>query len=351
MIRPRPHRLIVATGGIGTGFTMALEGDRTLGREESRAARLLDTRDYCKLHIVAHYLQRLLGQTVQILPVGKVGLDDAGTGLMAEMSSVGLDLMHVGVAQNESTLFAVCFSYPNGDGGNLTTRHSASDTVTPEDVGMLAGDLRSAANSGVVVALPEVPLEARHALLRLGTEAGSLRVASFVAGEAEEVLRSGMLAEVDLIALNLNEGLAFSRPSAGQVATSDVVRECVDQLLEQNDQLGIVITAGGQGSWSWDGLSLRHAAAIPVEVKSTAGAGDAHLAGIVSALAMGVGLHEANRFGSVVGAMAVGDPRTINPCVNAASALAAVAESGLEQSSTLGDSLSRVAESQSPASS
>ena len=57
----RRYDVVVGTGGIGSGIFLALEGNRTLGREESRPADLLDQRDYCKLHIVSHYVRRLLG--------------------------------------------------------------------------------------------------------------------------------------------------------------------------------------------------------------------------------------------------------------------------------------------------
>jgi len=51
-----PFRRLVGVGGIGSGMFLALEGDATLGRNESRPAHLLDVRDYCKLHIVAHHV-------------------------------------------------------------------------------------------------------------------------------------------------------------------------------------------------------------------------------------------------------------------------------------------------------
>ena len=39
----------------------ALQGDHELGRNESRLGELLDSRDYCKLHIALHYIARLHG--------------------------------------------------------------------------------------------------------------------------------------------------------------------------------------------------------------------------------------------------------------------------------------------------
>ena len=55
------YRALIGTGGIGSGMFFALDGNHTLGREESRSGHFLDRRDYCKLHIVSHYVRRLLG--------------------------------------------------------------------------------------------------------------------------------------------------------------------------------------------------------------------------------------------------------------------------------------------------
>jgi ribokinase len=64
----RAYDIVVGTGGIGTGIFMALRGEHSLGREESRPAELLDRRDYCKLHIFSHYVQRLLGTEFPVVP-------------------------------------------------------------------------------------------------------------------------------------------------------------------------------------------------------------------------------------------------------------------------------------------
>lgn len=73
--RPLQHRydIMIGTGGIGSGSFFLLNGDHTLGREESRSGRFLDKDDYCKLHIIAHYVKALLGPGFNVVPVGKVG--------------------------------------------------------------------------------------------------------------------------------------------------------------------------------------------------------------------------------------------------------------------------------------
>ena len=51
----------IGVGGIGSGIMYSLYGKHDLGRNESRLGELLDSRDYCKLHILEHYIARLMG--------------------------------------------------------------------------------------------------------------------------------------------------------------------------------------------------------------------------------------------------------------------------------------------------
>ena len=95
MTTSRDYDVVIGTGGIGSGIFLALEGDHTLGREESRAANLLDQRDYCKLHIVSHYVQQLMGPDFPVIPIGKVGDDDRGRTVTEEMRNAGLDTSYV----------------------------------------------------------------------------------------------------------------------------------------------------------------------------------------------------------------------------------------------------------------
>jgi sugar/nucleoside kinase (ribokinase family) len=342
MIPAAQHQMIVATGGIGSGINLALEGEHTLGREESRAVTLLEGRDYCKLHIVAHYMQRLLGAPFPVIAVGKVGADDAGTVLLRELAAVGLGLDHVAVVPGKSTLYSVSFNYPGGDGGNLTTKHSASDEVGPGDIRAAADDVRAAPGPGIAVALPEVPLAARAELLTLATELGLLRVATFTPGEAPEALASGMLHQVDLLALNIDEARAFTGLDASGASPEEITTEALARLLQLNERLNVVITAGGGGSWSWDGATLVHTPAFPVEVQSTAGAGDSHLAGVIVAIARGATLHEANRFGTLVGAMKVESVHTINPDISPETVLATAKRLGARLPEGLAESLAGI---------
>jgi ribokinase len=293
---------LVGVGGIGSGTCFAVDGEATLGREESRGGHVLDRRDYCKLHIVCHYVRALLGPTFPVVPVGLVGDDAAGGRLREEMAVAGLDLRYVETSAEAPTLFSFCLVYPDGSGGNLTTSDSAAARLDPARVARVEPELRAHGTRGIAIALPEVPLAAREALIRLATAHGSFRVASFTSSEIAEAIGGGVLRDVDLVALNRDEAAVLA----------PTLPEVVERLRAENPRVLVSVTAGREGSWSWDGDALRHLPAPGVPVESTAGAGDAHLAGIVAGLAVGLDLPSAHELGGLVAAMSVTSPHSID---------------------------------------
>jgi ribokinase len=317
------YEALIGTGGIGTGNFFLLDGDHTLGREESRSGRFLDRRDYCKLHIVCHYMKALLGPEFSVLPIGRVGDDEPGRVLLREMAEAGLDLRHVCALPGRSTLYSFCFLYPDGAGGNLTTADSACAAVNAACVEEAASDFAACRGHGLALAVPEVPLPARRRLLELAGENGLLRAASFTRGEMPAVRSEGLLGLTDLLAVNLEEALAASGvraewrtadPVAGRDAgrPGELAARATEALAGAYPRLRLSITAGAAGSWSWDGRSLAHVPAVPVGVETTGGAGDAHLAGLLAGLAVGLTPAEAQRLATLVAAAAVSSPHTIH---------------------------------------
>ena len=216
------YRGLIGVGGIGSGMFFALQGNHTLGREESRSGRILDRQDYCKLHIVAHYVAVLLGPAFHGVAIGKVGDDDPGHRMLHEMAAVGLDIRHVGVEPGANTLFSICFLYPDGSGGNLTTADSASSHVDAAWVSRAEADVAAlragSATPGIALCMPEVPMAARARLLELATAHGLYRAASFTSEEVGEARDSGLLAHVDLLAANRDEAAALAGISAERPA-------------------------------------------------------------------------------------------------------------------------------------
>lgn len=313
---------LIGTGGIGSGIVLALEGNATLGREESRAARQLDRRDYAKLHIICHYVRRLLGDGFSVLPVGAVGRDAAGAALRRQMRSAGLDLRLVRSSPTVPTLFAVGYVYPDGEGGNITSL-GASDTVSVEQVGRAVPAMRRLGSRAIALAVPESPVAARVRLLDAAGEHGLFRVVSLLSGEVRDGRLHEFLPRCDLIALNADEAAAVvghGRPDGDPVA---VARAAVARLQAENPAVQVIVTVGRHGSLSADEHGVRHVPALPVQPVSTAGAGDAHLAGALVGLAAGADLHAANALAAVVSALKVTSPHAINDEIDPAGVLRA----------------------------
>lgn len=326
----RRWRRLVGVGGVGSGLFFALEGAHDLGRDESRPARLLDVRDYCKLHIVAHYPARLLGarpagRPFHVIPVARVGRDEPGRRLRRELAAAGMDVRFVRTVADRPTLLSVCFQYPDGSGGNITTSASAASALRPADLGAIAGLLDART---IALALPEVALEVRLALLRLAGARGALRVASFTAAEVAAALRGGLLADVDLLALNAGEAAAVAG-RAFPAGPPDTLLALVARVhTDANPAARLIVTSGRRGAWGFDRGLWTHTPAIEVGVASTAGAGDALLGGTLAGLACGVPLTvpggdgRADRsrtiasaldLGVLVAAYSVTSPHTIHP--------------------------------------
>lgn len=322
------YTAMIGTGGIGSGAFFALEGNHTLGREESRGGRFLDRRDYCKLHIISHYVQTLLGPDCAVLPIGAVGEDGPGQALLVEMQEAGLALDFVRVLPGEQTLYSFCFIYPDGTGGNMTTTDSACARVDAAVIRAAEPLFQQHAGRGIALAVPEVPLAARTELLRLGGQYGFLRVASFASAEAAHAWT--LLPEVDLLSVNIDEAAAFAGLHEFDMSTEEIARVACDVLRRRQPALQLSITAGMAGSWCWDGEALTHYPALTVPVASTAGAGDAHLAGVLCALAAGHPLADAHRLGVAVGALSVTSPHTINKAITCASLDAFARGQGLD---------------------
>ena len=318
------YHAMLGVGGIGSGVFFALDGDHTLGREESRSGRFLDRRDYCKLHIISHYVETLLGEEFTTIPIGKLGSDAAGLQLMKEMKSVHLDMRYIQACQGEQTLYSLCLIYPDGTGGNLTVDDSACNKVDPAFVSSAESEFARYRGRGIALAAPEVPLETREKLLQLGTQYNFFRVASFTSAEMRPAIEMGMLSYVDLLSINLDEAAAAAGIKAEAGAPLSVMVGAVHKLHRINPEMTVSITAGRTGSWTWDGKALHHLPSYPVHLIGTAGAGDAFLAGMIIGRVANLNLCHTQELASLIAAFSITSPHTINSDLDRCSLLAFV---------------------------
>ena len=334
---PQPsYTMLAGVGGIGTGVFFQLEGDHTLGRNESRLGHMLDARDYCKLHIIAHYVAVMTGAAAGaapfgVVPVGKVGNDPPGQALRAQMAEAGMDVRFVDVVDEAPTMMSVCLQYPDASGCNVTTSRSATSQLTADDVERVGPLLAECGRRAIVLAAPEAPLSPRHRLLQLGGVGGALRVAGFASAEIPEAQRRGMLAMVDLLAINEDEAAAIANSPPAAWPAHQFLDELSRQLMRENDRMQIVVSFGKHGAAAWSRGAWEHRNAMNVDVAATGGAGDALLAGILVGMVRGLPLIEPDRqrramtnrplgdaldVGVLLAGLAVTSPHTIHPAAS-----------------------------------
>ena len=309
---------IIGTGGIGSGKFFQLNGNHTLGREESRSGHFLDVNDYCKQHIILHYIKVLLGNSFSVTPIGRIGDDDVGNILFNEMSETGFNMDYVEKITNASTLFSFCFYYPDSTGGNLTTDNSASGLVDPVLIEKAGNEIVKLGSRGIIMAAPEVPFITRQKLIEIGKQHQLFCSASFTSEEMQEVLNSGVLRNIDLISINIDEASSISGDSTS-TNTCSIIQNTVQKLMNYNMEIMVSITAGKLGSWVWDGFRLTNFPAIKTQALSTAGAGDAFFSGLLCGIALGLSMSEAQQLATLIAGMSVQSPHTIHKGIDRSS--------------------------------
>ena len=194
----------------------------------------------------------------------------------------------------------------------MTTGDSACSKVTPADVLRARPEFERYAGKGIALAAPEVSLEAREQLLVLAREYGFFRAASFTSEEMPRVVRSRVLESVDLLAINLDEAAAaVALPVAGNDAQT-IIEAAVGAFSKKNPSIQVSVTMGKNGSCCWDGNGVIWKPVRKVRVESTAGAGDAFLAGLIAGLTAGLPLHAAQELATLAGGDSVQSAHTIN---------------------------------------
>jgi len=185
----------------------------------------------------------------------------------------------------------------------------------------------------MVLAAPEAPLTARIRLLKLATKAQAFRAASLSTGEIPAARTLGMFSMLDLLSVNQEEAGALLGKCFDS-ATPQTALECRSRALADfNPHARLVVTAGGRGAWGFDLASGEwdYCPAPQVKVASTAGGGDALLAGLICGEAVGMPfihpaaprrkiadrpLSSALDFAVLLASLTVTSPHTIHPGVN-----------------------------------
>lgn len=305
----RIHR-IIGTGGIGKGIFFCFRENSDLGRNESRMAELTEAKDYCKLHIVFHYLARLLSSKMQIIPIGKTGDDAYGDEMINMMQAVGMDVSHVYKTSEKPTMISVCFQYPDKSGGNITSDNSACEEV--DEVFVLDEmNKLNICTTDAVIALPEVPLNSRITMLKYAKNRGAYCAASCGSSEIEEFCKLDGPSYCDMLALNQDE----TKVLAGIKQVENISDCCTaaDKIHALYPNVSLWLTCGSKGSILADMEGVLEFEAFPeTAAVNTGGAGDASLAGLLAGLFSGESRVDSGRIAVAAAALSVECADSIN---------------------------------------
>jgi sugar/nucleoside kinase (ribokinase family) len=288
---------VIGTGGIGAGILFQLDSNEPLGRNESRPAILSDTKDYCKQHIILHYIAKALYPGTDVYAIGKVGCDADGQRLLEEMDAAHIRTDAVGTDSLLPTMFSTCIQYSDKAVCNVTSSNSASTLVTPEYVRDSLTRLPIIDAATIIMAAPEVSVDARVELLRAGKKGGAFCVASFASAEAAAFVAQGGVVFTDLLSLNEDEARAFIQTDASHTAdglaikeTDELILACIQKIKFLGSNASLIVTLGSRGSVCHHRGRTVYLPARPAKVVATGGAGDAYIAGVICGLCSGLPL-------------------------------------------------------------
>ena len=219
--------------------------------------------------------------------------------------------------------------YPDGSGGNITSSNSAAAALSIDDLRAAAPYMIAAGARGIALCAPEVPMPLRRDFLDLASDCGNYRVCSFVLGEIEEARKMGLIELADLLALNEEDASALLGDGHGRVLEERLLAQRAAALTLTFPRLRVIVSAGRRGAYGFEAGQSQYCPAPVVQPISTAGAGDALLAGVLCGLAAGLPfiipnecapgsfsgrtLRTALDLGVLNGSFSVTSPHTIHP--------------------------------------
>jgi 2-dehydro-3-deoxygluconokinase len=243
-----------------------------------------------------------LGHTVRW--GGRVGADEVGAYILRTLraESVNVDTVVVDATRPTGLMLA---ERRVGDVSRVSYYRSGSagSALSEADAAAcLAVAPRLLHVTGITPALSRSAAEAVTTAVRLARQAGVLvsvdvnyRSKLWTRDEARPVLAE-LVRSADVVIASEDE-LGLVAPEDGDAAAAEELAAAgVSQL---------VITRGARGATVWHDSEAQHAAAVPVAVRDTIGAGDAFAAGYLSGLLDGLPPAAALHRGTVTAAFAV----------------------------------------------
>lgn len=227
----------------------------------------------------------------QVRMIGRVGNDAFGNALLDGLVAAGIDSRAVQRSERPSGVAFITVDSQAQNSIIVAPGANAALSATDLTAGLFSGA------SALLLQL-EIPLATVLAAARRGKAAGALTILNLAPAQK---LGTEELSDIDLLLVNESEAaLLLALDEAAVRATPLEAAVRLTRLVPQ-----AVLTLGDDGAaWATRGASGLQCA-FPVMPVDTTGAGDAFAGALAVALAEGLELPQAVRFGAAAGALAV----------------------------------------------
>ncbi len=221
----------------------------------------------------------------QTAMIGRVGDDEFGQTLRANLATAGVDLSGVMTDMTHGSGMSVAILQDNGDYGAVIV----SGSNLGIDPAKLEQQWHERGSAKVLVLQNEVPHAVNLAIARAAKVFGAVVV--FNAAPARSGL-SDLLASVDVLIVNRVEAEAmFGAPVNNRSSAHAILK------AQREAACSVVVTLGGDGLVvSTPDGKVTEIAPVPVKVTSTHGAGDCFVGTLAAQLALGSSLVAACQF-------------------------------------------------------
>ena len=213
--------------------------------------------------------------------IGRVGNDDFGKTLRANLAEAGVDHSAVEIDRTAGSGMSVAITRDDGDYGAVIVS-GANLNMTPD---VIVTQLRRLGAAKVVVLQNEIPADANLAAARMAAELGAKVILNAAPMRAVD---QALLRFVDVLVVNRVEATALLGHTIHDRASARAA------LAQWGDKTrSIVITLGGDGVVGLAHGELFEVAGLHVKVRSTHGAGDCFVGVLATEIAGGADLHKA----------------------------------------------------------
>jgi ribokinase len=232
------------------------------------------------------------GAGASVAFAGRIGADDPGRRMRAELVAAGVDVTGLQGGPGASGM-SVAITEEDGSYGAVI--------VSGENLCMDLEAIRVPESCRMVLAQNEIAAEALAALPGIAREAGA---AFWLNAAPADGVRPELLGDAD--------GLIVNRLEAGDLLGREGLspREMVGGLAALAPRATIIVTLGAEGvAFADPDGEVRHVPAEKVEVRSTHGAGDMFVGSLAAALLRGDGVRESVALAQRRAAELIASPR------------------------------------------